>query len=179
MALEGAACGESKMSNRMALGWMLLLNLAALLVSLALGILFGAYDPEPSQPFATGSVTGNVSRLWLTYFATLLAFVFSWWILTRLTGARLAPVASVALAFLLSLLCGVFIGLAWGIGAPIGYVMYGSPISIRTPLILLMLVWGIYGIVFTFFWVLSGAYLGLVAWLIAWIARGRFRHNAK
>jgi hypothetical protein len=128
---------------------------------------------------SAASLIGDVSRLWVPYFALLMTFISRWWALTRWAGAGLAPVASVALAFLLGLLGGVLIGLAWGIGVPIGYVVHPPLTSMKGPLILLMLVWGVIGMAHIFVWAASGAYLGLVVWLIAWIARGRFRHNAK
>ena len=180
MAIEDKALWESSMSNRKTFGWaILLLNLAAVLISLGLGILYGAFEPEPWGLSSAASLIEDVSRLWLPYSALLMTFISSWWALTRLAGAGLAPVASVALAFLLGLLGGVLIGLAWGIGVPIGYAVHPPLTSMRGPLILLMLVWGIIGIAHIFFWAASGAYLGLVVWLIAWIARRRFRRDAQ
>jgi hypothetical protein len=167
------------MLARKPFAWALALNLSAILISLAFGLLYGAYEPEPFGLSSATSLIGDVSRLWLSYFALLMAFTSSWLTLMSLAGRRLSPVASVALSFLLGLLGGALLGLAWGVGVPIGYFVHPPLMSMRGPLILLALVWSIYGIVLAFFWAASGAYLGLVAWLIAWVARGRFRHNTK
>jgi hypothetical protein len=78
MAKGGKALQERSMSNRKEFGWVMLnFNLAAILTSLALGIWFGVYKPATYSLSSTTSLTGDVSRIRLSYFALLLPFLSS------------------------------------------------------------------------------------------------------
>jgi hypothetical protein len=163
-------------------GLILLLNLAPILLALALGVYCGAFEPAYNcggdcTPSPT-PMTDAVMR-WLPYLALFMALVSSWRALAKLAGASSGSVAPVALAFLFGYLSGTFIGIALVVGLAIGYAENGSHMYSGVPLGLTIITVCVVGIVFIFFWAVGGAYLGLVAWLIAWIARGRFRHNAK
>jgi hypothetical protein len=163
-------------------GSVLLLNLAPILLALSMGVYIGAFEPTKN---ICGDCTpypipvSDVVMQWFPCLALLGAVISSWRTLAKLAGASSGAIAPVALAFLFGWLGGTSIGIALGFGVAIGYAAGGSHIYSASPLGLTMLIGCIVGIVFTFFWSVGGAYLGLVAWLITWIARGRFRHNAK
>jgi hypothetical protein len=161
-------------------GSILLLNLAPILLAFALGIYCGAF--EPVEPVHTDYIppptsVSDAAMLWLPRLALIIALISSWWALAKLAGASSGAVAPVALAFLFGWLGGTSTGIALGVGLAIGYAANGSTFYSGAPLGLTMLIGSVVGTVFVFFWAAGGAYIGLLAWLVAWIARGRFRRD--
>lgn len=92
----------------------LILGIAPVLFSLALGVICGALELGTfyvhSKPPPTP--VSDVIMLWLPYLALVVACISSWWTLTRLAAAGNGVGTPITLALILGSFGGVLIGFA-------------------------------------------------------------------